>query len=119
MVFTYTGKLDFSPYAHNSIITVVVPDSIRDNHTCLIYWQWEVDAAGVKNHNMHFHGQFKDLVNQEVQVKDRYTSSAYYWFIWHLDTQILQMKNPANDKCGKPTKLTLLYKVRYSYWLAA
>lgn len=115
MLNVYTGKLRFEPYATNTIITVVVPDSIATNHPCLVYWQWAVTNSGQKNQNVAYNGQFTALASPTVEIRGPSASDPFYWFKWDFVANSLQLMNKADVACGLPVELTLVYPVSFLF----
>lgn len=110
MLNVYTGKLNYSPYAKDTIITFVVPDGKVEHHACLVYWQWGVNGAGEPNVNIKFTGQFRKPVGDHVEV--RAYDENYYWFNWSLQHNEAQMVNKTGEECGSPFQLSLVFPVR-------
>lgn len=110
MLNVYTGKLNYSPYAKDTIITFVIPDGKDEHHACLVYWQWGVNGAGEPNVNIKFTGQFRKPVGDHVEI--RAYDENYYWFNWSLQHNEAQMMSKTGEECGPPFQLSLVFPVR-------
>ncbi|KAL0635412.1 hypothetical protein Q9L58_005620 [Maublancomyces gigas] len=108
MLYVYTGKLVYTPYAVDTIITFIVPEGTNEYHTCLVYWQWGVNGSGAKNVNIKFTGQFqKNATANNVEI--RAYDVDYYWFKWDLVKNEVQMMDKTNAKCGPPFPLKMVF----------
>ena len=60
-IVVYTGTLEWSSYAVNEMVTLVVPYGVTDGSFFGLYHEWTVGADGVEKANDPVSGVFQDV----------------------------------------------------------
>lgn len=123
-MFVFKGVFNFDHNVVNGEIVVVVPGSQNAGERCLMYWQWTLMNNGDQNVDAEFVGKFAeqtgggfDFASRDVehpQYACLSTEDTFYWFLWNIQTNTLQLRNRWDTLCGRTIQLTQVFPVSYT-----
>ncbi|KAJ5626635.1 hypothetical protein N7528_004062 [Penicillium herquei] len=114
----YVGKLTYSPYASDELITVVFRDNVQNGDKVVVILQWTKDGSGKAKANFSHHGTVSNMVMNRSGDKDLELFSAdaekesnYYWFRGTAsgDDLTLTMLNKSGEEVAKNIQLKIFY----------
>ncbi|KAJ5716545.1 hypothetical protein N7493_008456 [Penicillium malachiteum] len=114
----YVGKLTYSPYASDELITVVFRDNVQNGDKVVVMLQWTKDSGGKAKANFSNHGTVNNMVVNGSGDKQLEIFSApaekeanYYWFKGKVSGQnlTLTMSNKSGEEVAKDIQLKLFY----------
>ncbi|KAI3616770.1 hypothetical protein WG66_004144 [Moniliophthora roreri] len=77
----YTGKLEWSKYAKNEMVTLIIPAGVSNGAPVTIMHQWTVDSGGNKKANHDIRGTFRDVTTSPSgDVKGTLEYPGYYTY---------------------------------------
>ena len=83
---TFTGKFNYSPYANNENIFVVLPNGVEPGCKAYVFTTWTQNAAGVQKSP---YAQVKNVISYPPGYAYFYIgthdTAAYYW--WRATVQ--------------------------------
>lgn len=79
-MYVYTGKVNFSTYSTDEQFTLVLADSVNYKDGCAAYWQWTVDASGVKNVNKECISTISESTCNSTGSKIAFGNGQMYFF---------------------------------------
>ncbi|KAI0647978.1 hypothetical protein C8Q79DRAFT_542574 [Trametes meyenii] len=79
-MYIFNGKFNWSEYAKNENITIVVPASFSLNDPICAYWQWTDDGEGHKKANKSQAGVISSVADSVGVYRVGFTFESYYHF---------------------------------------
>jgi len=89
----FVGSLNWSTYAKNEQVVIVVPSGFGDGNPIGIYFQWTVDANGEKKVNVDYDGTMfamKDHLQKNTSLY-KVEASDYYDYLVKDDTNKVEL----------------------------
>jgi hypothetical protein len=83
-MLVYVGKLNYSPYAADELITVVFRDNVMAGDKVAVILQWSKDSNGQAKANLSSHGTVGKVsttgaMEKEFELLSNEKDSTYYW----------------------------------------
>lgn len=80
----YVGKINYSPYAADELITVVFRDNVISGDRVSVVLQWSKDSSGKEKANFHNHGtvgkaSLTGPMEKDIELFSNEKDSTYYW----------------------------------------
>lgn len=124
-MFVFEGILNFDHNAVNADFVVVVPASQTVDEQCIINFRWTLTNDGRTNVKYQSVAKFHDKRGQlegaiptrnfahpEIAFYEK--EDDFYWFLWNVNTNRIQMMNKYNGSCGRITGFKQVYPVSLS-----
>ncbi|KAJ5263660.1 hypothetical protein N7478_011265 [Penicillium angulare] len=116
-MLVFVGKLNYSPYAADELITVVFRDNVQVGDKVAVILQWSQDASGQAKANASAHGTVGKLsavsspLNKKFELFSDEKESTYYWYKGELSgTKLnLAMWNKKGEEVAKNIELQLIF----------
>ncbi|KAE9391220.1 hypothetical protein BT96DRAFT_1061792 [Gymnopus androsaceus JB14] len=96
----FTGKLNWFEYATNEMVTLIIPDTVRDNEPVVLSYQWTKDNAGISNNNYTVRSKLQAVSTQSNGNFCAQFDDGHYTFTLHKtdERHMLSMTNPFGDR---------------------
>lgn len=80
----YVGKINYSPYAADELVTVVFRDNILNGDRVSVILQWSKDSSGREKSNFDKHGTVGQVshtgpMEKDIELFSNEKASTYYW----------------------------------------
>ncbi|KAJ5100262.1 hypothetical protein N7456_006314 [Penicillium angulare] len=113
----YVGKLNYSPYAADELITVVFRDNVQVGDRVAVILQWSKDAGGQSKANASAHGTVGSVsalsgpLNKKLELFSNEKESTYYWYKGEMSGSklTLAMWNKGGEEVAKNIELQLVF----------
>ncbi|KAJ5676058.1 hypothetical protein N7462_008955 [Penicillium macrosclerotiorum] len=112
----YVGKLNYSPYASDEVLSIVFRDNVQNGDRVAVISQWSKDASGKEKANFTVHGTVSKVTlnnsgQKDIEILSDEKSATYYWYKGKMtgDKMTLSMLNKSGEEVAKNIELQLFF----------